>query len=171
MTSLLYIVCLLLAGAGLPIAHKISEPETGANETVAAIMGGLFILSVSVVGWLFHSSWWIIAGGVIGALAIVGAVASKRATKQLEITPTLPDAEGLEGPINRSTRLRFEYVDRDGVASVREVKDWVDTRFYIKGVCTSRRATRTFRKDQIETWLAGQETLRHGVLPFGRAGF
>jgi len=80
-------------------------------------------------------------------------------------------ADTLEGDVNRATTLMFEYVDRDGVASLRKVTDWVDTRFYVKGRCADRRAVRTFRKDQIEFWVSGQEALRHGVLDFGRSRF
>ncbi len=181
MGGVLYILCLLLAAAGLPIAYRIGHPDASTDEMAGAIFAGLFIAAASIVGWLFHSEGWIIAGGVLGGLFVAGGLAERKSRALAgegfpNETASPVNWRGeveadLDGPVNSVTPLRFDYVDSNGECSTREVVNWVDTRFYVKGVCTTRHATRTFRKDQIELWHGGQQALRHGVLPFGRTSF
>lgn len=47
---------------------------------------------------------------------------------------------------------RFTYVDRDGVVTDREVRNWRSSGAYINGVCIAGRGYRTFRKDRIDDW-------------------
>jgi hypothetical protein len=56
-------------------------------------------------------------------------------------------SEGEAGP-----RARFTYVDRDGVVTDRELRNWRSSGACINGVCTTGRGNRTFRKDRIADW-------------------
>lgn len=59
-------------------------------------------------------------------------------------------------PRNSDTLLRFEYADSDGVVTERTISNWIAYGPYIEGFCHLRRAHRTFRRDQIICWHAGE---------------
>ncbi|MFZ5705713.1 MAG: hypothetical protein ACOY5R_10645 [Pseudomonadota bacterium] len=60
-------------------------------------------------------------------------------------------------PRNSETLLRFEYADSDGVVTERTISNWIAYGPYIEGFCHLRRAHRTFRRDQIICWHAGED--------------
>lgn len=55
--------------------------------------------------------------------------------------------------------LRFVYSDQHGVVTERTIVKWEEFPGHVEGVCTIRRATRTFRKDRVEEWLDGSDEL------------
>ncbi|MCC2976229.1 NINE protein [Sphingomonas sp. PL-96] len=73
------------------------------------------------------------------------------------------DDEDLNGDVERTVPLSFEYADADGIVTERTIINWIDTRYYVKGLCLNRHAVRTFRKDRVLIWTAGAETLRHQI--------
>lgn len=50
---------------------------------------------------------------------------------------------------------RFEYVDRDGVITNREIATWEKRGAYVVGFDRERRGERTFRQDRISAWTSG----------------
>jgi len=86
--------------------------------------------------------------------------------------PSVPDAVGQERPRIRSKRgggrrpkdgqyldvIRFDYEDRDGDASTREVEVTGVDESYLEGWCRERRARRTFRLDRISGTVVSLET-------------
>lgn len=70
-------------------------------------------------------------------------------SKLLE-TPTSDDGIAPSGKW-----ARFEYIDRDGVVTAREITRWHRTDSHVVGYDRNRRAERTFRRDCISEWAAG----------------
>jgi hypothetical protein len=70
------------------------------------------------------------------------------------------DEGELTGDVERVVPLSFEYADADGIVTERTIINWIDTRYYVKGLCLDRHAMRTFRKDRVLSWVSGEEMLR-----------
>lgn len=162
-----------LAGTG----GALMPPEpSGESPMTIWVVILIFWLAIVGIGWLICRALDRRAGrsndtAPSHRVAEEAAALRRMGAKSVGRSPVAYHDDELEGPVNRLTPLRFEYVDQDGVVTDREIIDWVDTRFYVKGICTTRHAMRTFRKDRIETWTSGQEALQHGVLRFGRTTF
>lgn len=63
--------------------------------------------------------------------------------------------------------LVFEYADYHGELTVRTIHKWVEYPQYIQGWCEDKEDTRTFRKNRVQTWFGGTETMLRG--PKGRS--
>lgn len=88
------------------------------------------------------------AGGVPGR-----SVAASMRRSVIPQSAAAGEEQWQEGQQGRSAS--FTYIDRDGVVTDRVITNWVSNGPHILGWCADRRATRTFRKDRIEDWMAG----------------
>ncbi len=55
--------------------------------------------------------------------------------------------------------LRFAYVNAQGEVSQRELSQWQESGHYIRGHCISGNAVKTFRKDRVQQYLDGCDSL------------
>lgn len=55
--------------------------------------------------------------------------------------------------------LRFAYVNAQGEVSQRELSQWQESGHYIRGHCVSSNAVKTFRKDRVQQYLDGCDSL------------
>lgn len=55
--------------------------------------------------------------------------------------------------------LRFAYVNAQGEASQRELTQWQESGYYLRGYCTSSNAVKNFRKDRVQQYLDGCDSL------------
>lgn len=152
-------------------------PQTASEEASA---GAIWALSMTFYALAWAVSWWICrrldargrqatANPVSVEIESLRHIAARQSVRKIDVVVTEDrDAyadDDLTGSVNRAVELRFDYVDRDGVVTTRAVIDWIDTRFYVKGMCLERYELRTFRKDRVDRWLAGQQALLHGLGP------
>lgn len=79
--------------------------------------------------------------------AAARAQAASSAMSRTKYSPE-PVAQGVGDNV-----LKFEYVDSDGVITVRTIRNWSNDGVYLRGWCEDRRATRTFRVDRVIDWL------------------
>lgn len=55
--------------------------------------------------------------------------------------------------------LRFAYVNAQGEVSQRELTKWQESGHYLRGYCTSSNAVKNFRKDRVQQYLDGCDSL------------
>lgn len=55
--------------------------------------------------------------------------------------------------------LRFAYVNTQGEVSHRELSQWQESGHYIRGHCMSSNVVKTFRKDRVQQYLDGCDSL------------
>lgn len=61
--------------------------------------------------------------------------------------------------MGEGTSLRFAYVNAQGETSQRELTQWQESGHYLRGYCTSSNAVKTFRKDRVQQYLDGCDSL------------
>ena len=61
--------------------------------------------------------------------------------------------------------LKFDYEDAKGNVSTREVSQWKDDGWLLKGICSNDNRRKTFRRDRIKVVHAGGDSLRPISMP------
>lgn len=61
--------------------------------------------------------------------------------------------------MEKGQNLRFVYVNSQGEVSQRELRQWQESGHYLRGHCMSSNAVKTFRKDRVQQYLDGCDSL------------